>query len=108
MISKVFMPKLGQTMEEGRIITWRKAEGEAVRKGEVLLEVETDKADMEIEATADGYLRKILVKEDERVPVFTLVAYIGQLDDPLPTESPAAVSEAAFSTAALSVTSQSE
>ncbi len=97
MISEVFMPKLGQTMEEGRIIAWRKAEGQAVRKGEVLLEVETDKADMEIEATADGYLRKILVKEDERVPVFTLVAYIGEPDDPLPTESAAGTSQAAAS-----------
>jgi pyruvate dehydrogenase E2 component (dihydrolipoamide acetyltransferase) len=87
MLIEVFMPKLGQTMEEGRIIAWRKREGEAVRKGEVLLEVETDKANLEVEAAADGYLRKVLVKEDARVPVFTLLAFIGDMSDPLPVES---------------------
>jgi len=87
MLSEVFMPKLGQTMEEGRILAWRKREGETVRKGEVLLEVETDKANLEVEAAAEGNLRKILVKEDERVPVFTLLAYIGDLNDPLPAEA---------------------
>ena len=87
MLMEVFMPKLGQTMEEGRIIAWRKREGEAVHKGEILLEVETDKANLEVEATADGYLRKVLVKEDARVPVFTLLAFIGDMSDPLPVQS---------------------
>lgn len=73
---EIIMPKLGETMEEGTILKWHKAEGEEVKKGDVLFEVETDKVAMEVEATESGILRKILVKEGEKVPVFKPIAII--------------------------------
>jgi pyruvate/2-oxoglutarate dehydrogenase complex dihydrolipoamide acyltransferase (E2) component len=61
MITKVHMEALSPTMEEGRIASWLKQEGDAVKAGDVLAEVETDKAIMELQARGDGVLRKILV-----------------------------------------------
>ena len=74
MITKVIMPKLGQTMEEGTIVEWLKNEGDPVKRGEVLFAVESDKAILEVEATARGFLRKILVPAGQPVPVLTAVA----------------------------------
>ena len=76
MIKKVVMPKLGETMEEGEIIKWLKKEGEQVEKGEPLLEIATDKANMEVETIVSGYVRKILAKEGEIIPVTKTIAYI--------------------------------
>jgi pyruvate dehydrogenase E2 component (dihydrolipoamide acetyltransferase) len=76
MVKKVIMPKLGETMEEGEIIKWLKKEGEKIKEGEPLLEIATDKANMEIEATTSGYLKKILAKEGEKVPITETIAYI--------------------------------
>jgi pyruvate dehydrogenase E2 component (dihydrolipoamide acetyltransferase) len=76
MITEVILPKLGQTMEDGVIVEWVKKEGDSVQRGEVLFTVESDKAVLEVEATARGFLRKILVPEGERVPVLTAVALI--------------------------------
>lgn len=73
---EVIMPKLGLTMEEGTIVRWLKAEGDTVEKGEVLFEVQTDKVVMDVECPASGILGKILVGEDETVPVVHVVAYI--------------------------------
>jgi len=70
------MPMLGEVMEEGRVVAWRKQVGDAITKGEILLEVETDKAVMEVESPATGVLVKILVEEDETVPVNTPLALI--------------------------------
>jgi pyruvate dehydrogenase E2 component (dihydrolipoamide acetyltransferase) len=75
-VIEVIMPKLGLTMEEGTIVRWLKAEGDTVEKGEVLFEVQTDKVVMEVECPASGILGKILVGEDETVPVVHVVAYI--------------------------------
>src|SRR5690349_11992920 len=75
------MEALSPTMEEGRIAAWKKKEGDAVKSGEVIAEVETDKAVMDLVARADGVLRKILVKEGETVPVSTLVGVIGSADE---------------------------
>src|SRR5689334_9703627 len=75
------MEALSPTMEEGRIAAWKKKEGDAVKSGEVIAEVETDKAVMDLVARADGVLRKILVKEGETVPVSTLVGVIGTADE---------------------------
>jgi pyruvate/2-oxoglutarate dehydrogenase complex dihydrolipoamide acyltransferase (E2) component len=75
------MEALSPTMEEGRIAAWKKKEGDAVKSGEVIAEVETDKAVMDLVARADGVLRKILVKEGETVPVSTLVGVIGGADE---------------------------
>ena len=63
-VTRVIMPKLGLTMDEGRLIAWHKAEGDRVAEGEVLFEVETDKAAMEIPATASGFVRRLLAEPD--------------------------------------------
>ncbi|GAC1567218.1 MAG: hypothetical protein NVS3B14_12600 [Ktedonobacteraceae bacterium] len=80
----VEMPKMGDTMEEGKILRWIKHEGDAVKKGESLAEVETDKVNIEIEAFASGVLRKILVSEGDSAPIGAGIALIGAPDEPLP------------------------
>jgi pyruvate dehydrogenase E2 component (dihydrolipoamide acetyltransferase) len=80
----VEMPKMGDSMEEGKILHWIKKEGEEVKKGEMLAEVETDKVNIEIEAFASGVLRKILVSEGDSAPVGAEIALIGAPDEPLP------------------------
>ena len=60
---QVLMPALSPTMTEGKIIKWHKSEGETVSSGDILAEIETDKATMEIEAVEEGTLEKILVNE---------------------------------------------
>ena len=65
MATKVFMEALSPTMEEGRLVKWLKNEGDAVKSGEPIAEVETDKAIMELVARGDGILRKRLVAENE-------------------------------------------
>ena len=70
------MPMLGEVMEEGRIVVWHKKEGDRVERGENLLEVETDKATMEVESTVSGVLQKILVAAGETVPVNATLALI--------------------------------
>src|SRR5213594_1500517 len=78
-------------MDEGRLIAWHKKEGERVEKGEVLFEVETDKANMEIEASASGIVRRILLPADARAPVATVIALIADTaDEPLPSGSESA------------------
>jgi len=84
----VIMPKLGLTMDEGRLIAWHKQEGDRVSEGEVLFEVETDKAAMEVPATTNGFLRRILAKPDEMIPVAQVVAIITTTIDE-PTEAAA-------------------
>jgi len=78
MATKVHMEALSPTMEEGRLVKWTKSEGDAVKTGETLAEVETDKAVMELVARADGQLIKIVVTEGSTVPVGDVVAYIGK------------------------------
>src|SRR5947209_2465806 len=80
----VEMPKMGDTMEEGKILRWIKHEGDAVKKGESLAEVETDKVNIEIESFASGVLRKILVAEGQSAPIGAGIALIGAPDEPLP------------------------
>jgi pyruvate dehydrogenase E2 component (dihydrolipoamide acetyltransferase) len=75
------MEALSPTMEEGRIASWLKHEGDAVKAGDVLAEVETDKAIMELQARGDGVLRKILVEQGVTAPVGSLVAVIADAGD---------------------------
>ncbi len=90
------MPKMGYDMTEGKILRWRKREGEEVKRGEVLAEIETGKVDIEIEAFGSGILRKILAKEGEVVPVGQVIAVIARPDEALPEAFMAApVKEAA-------------
>jgi pyruvate dehydrogenase E2 component (dihydrolipoamide acetyltransferase) len=80
----VEMPKMGDSMEEGKILQWLKKEGDPVKKGEMIAEVETDKVNIEIEAFSAGVLRKILVPEGTSAPVGAEIALIGAPDEPLP------------------------
>jgi pyruvate dehydrogenase E2 component (dihydrolipoamide acetyltransferase) len=86
-MKRIEMPKMGDTMEEGKILRWIKKEGETVKKGESLAEVETDKVNIEIEAFAGGMLRKILVAEGASAPVGSTIAFIGAPDEPLPEDA---------------------
>jgi pyruvate dehydrogenase E2 component (dihydrolipoamide acetyltransferase) len=81
MATKVFMEALSPTMEEGRLVKWLKNEGDAVKSGEPIGEVETDKAIMELVARGDGVLRKRLINEGDAVPVGTLVGVIATADE---------------------------
>ncbi|GIV68732.1 dihydrolipoamide acetyltransferase family protein [Caldilinea sp.] len=76
MATPVIMPKFGMAQEEGTIIRWLKQEGERVEKGETLLEVQTDKIDMEVEAPASGVLTDVRYGPDATVPVTTVIALI--------------------------------
>jgi pyruvate dehydrogenase E2 component (dihydrolipoamide acetyltransferase) len=78
MATKVHMEALSPTMEEGRVAKWLKQEGDAVKTGDTLAEVETDKAVMDLVARADGTLLKVLSAEGATVPVGTVVAWIGK------------------------------
>lgn len=81
MAVEVLMPKLGATMEKARIIQWFKQEGDSVQIGEPILEIMTDKINMEVEATNEGILIKKLYEEDTEVPVLDVIAYIGETDE---------------------------
>jgi pyruvate dehydrogenase E2 component (dihydrolipoamide acetyltransferase) len=81
MATKVVMEALSPTMEEGRLVKWLKNEGDAVKSGDVLAEVETDKAVMELVARGDGILRKRIANEGDASPVGTLLAVIGTADE---------------------------
>ncbi|EID56260.1 dihydrolipoamide acetyltransferase family protein [Saccharomonospora xinjiangensis] len=74
---EITMPRLSDTMEEGVIVTWRKRVGDEVRRGDVVAEIETDKALMELEAYDDGVLERLLVAEGDRTPIGTPIAIIG-------------------------------
>jgi len=98
MASRVIMPKLTDSMEEGVVVKWRKAEGERVESGDVLAEIETDKAVMDLEAFASGTLRKILVPEGTTVPSGALIGVIGEPEEDIqeimsPSPSPSRPAE---------------
>ena len=81
MTETIIMPKLGFDMAEGTLVRWVKKEGETVNKGEVLAEIETDKATVEVESTASGVVRKLVVDEGAVVPVGTPIAVVGTADE---------------------------
>ncbi|MGC8977002.1 MAG: dihydrolipoamide acetyltransferase family protein [Candidatus Ratteibacteria bacterium] len=82
MIKEIIMPKLGETMEEGYLVSWRKNEGDKVEKGEILFEVMSDKTNFEVESPYSGYLRKILFHpSDQPIPVTTVIAYMTDTPD---------------------------
>ena len=80
----IVMPKMGLTMTEGTISNWRKQEGDTIKKGEIIFDVETDKLTNEFDSKADGVLRKILVKSGT-VPVLAPVAIVGDKDEDIST-----------------------
>jgi pyruvate dehydrogenase E2 component (dihydrolipoyllysine-residue acetyltransferase) len=81
MATKVIMPKLSPTMEEGQISRWLKKEGDKVAMGEPLAEIDTDKATMEMQALANGTLRKIIINEGQSAPLGQLIAIIAEPDE---------------------------
>jgi pyruvate dehydrogenase E2 component (dihydrolipoamide acetyltransferase) len=81
MITKVLMPKLSDAMETGKVIKWLRKEGEAIKGGDLIAEIETDKANVEIEAFGSGILRKIVVAEGDSVPVGELIGVIADPAD---------------------------
>jgi len=76
--TKVIMPQAGQDLETGVVRHWLKAEGDRVAKGEPLVEVESEKLTLEVEAPVAGVLLRILAPDDSEVPVFSLIAVIGE------------------------------
>src|SRR2546428_13292786 len=98
-VTKVVMPKLSDAMESGKIIKWLKKEGDRIQGGDILAEVETDKADVEMEAFGAGVLRKILVPAGTSAPVGSLIGVIAEPNEdiapvvasaPAPTVPPSA------------------
>ncbi|MBN1936799.1 MAG: 2-oxo acid dehydrogenase subunit E2 [Anaerolineae bacterium] len=81
MATEIILPVLGETMNEGTLVEWFKQEGDAVKRGEPLFAVETDKATLEVEASAEGYLRKIIVPAGTTAPVLTPVGIITATKD---------------------------
>jgi pyruvate dehydrogenase E2 component (dihydrolipoamide acetyltransferase) len=81
MATLIKMPKLSDTMEEGVILKWLRKEGDKIKQGEILVEIQSDKADMELEAYDSGILRKIFVPEGGKVPIGGLIAVIGRADE---------------------------
>ena len=74
----IIMPKLGFNMDVGELVKWRKAEGDTIKKEDVVFEIQTDKTTMEIESTISGVLLKILVEEGQTVPVIQPVCIVGE------------------------------
>ena len=89
MATEVLMPKLGLTMTEGTIEAWKRREGDAVQKGDVLFSVATDKLTNDVECEADGVLLKILLPEGETARCKSVIAYIGQPGEAVPGSIPA-------------------
>lgn len=78
MANAIIMPKTGMAMEEGVIVQWLMKEGDPIEKGDPVVEIETDKSTMEVEADYDGVLLKILYEEGTTVPVVKPIAFIGE------------------------------
>ena len=95
MAKDILMPLLSPSMTEGTLVKWIKKEGDAVKSGEVLAEVETDKATMDLEAFDSGILRKILISEGARVPVQTRIGIIGTKDEKIDESAPASAAPVA-------------
>jgi pyruvate dehydrogenase E2 component (dihydrolipoamide acetyltransferase) len=85
--SEVVMPRMGYDMEEGKIVQWLKQEGDEVKKGDVIAEIETGKVNIEVEAFDSGVLRQIVVEEGTTVPVGETIAWIGEPGEDIPGAS---------------------
>ena len=88
MAETITMPKLGFDMQEGTLVRWVKSEGENINKGDVLAEIETDKATVEVELSASGIVRKLLVDQGAVVPIGAAIAVVGTKDEKIEIPSP--------------------
>ena len=86
MATSIVMPQMGYDMREGTVVRWHKQEGDTVARGEIIAEIETDKATVEFEAFTGGVLRKIVAQEGVVIPVGDLIAVITKPDEPLPDD----------------------
>ena len=86
MATSIVMPQMGYDMKEGTVVRWHKQEGDPVARGEVIADIETDKATVEFEAYTAGVLRKIVVQEGVAIPVGRLIAVITEPDESLPDD----------------------
>ena len=84
MAVEIIMPQLGLTMTTGTVIKWLKAEGDAVKETEPVLEIETEKLSYNVESPADGILLKIIGVEGEEYPIAAVLGYIGQPGEAVP------------------------
>jgi len=100
MATKVHMEALSPTMEEGQVVQWLKAEGDPVSNGDLLAEIETDKATMELVARGDGVLRRILVPAGGTAPVGDVIAIIAAADEAIEGDAPASAPAKAAAPAA--------
>lgn len=120
-IHEVFMPALSSTMTEGKIVSWVKSPGDKVEKGETVVVVESDKADMDVETFYEGFLAHIIVQAGETAPVGAAIAYVAETEaeieaakamagggsavaEPVPASAPAPVPVAAAATVAAPAT----
>jgi len=103
MTTEITMPKLSDTMTEGRLLAWKKGVGEKVERGEIIAEVETDKATMELEAFTSGVLLETRIKPGEMAPVGTVIALIGAAGEGGGQPAPARTGEEAQTPAKPSV-----
>ncbi|MGZ7042917.1 MAG: biotin/lipoyl-containing protein, partial [Thermoanaerobaculia bacterium] len=88
-MAEIIMPKMGDAMTEGKVLRWYKKTGEPVKKGEPLLEIETDKVNLDLEAEQDGTLGNLAAQEGQTVPVGSVLASIlgaGEKDSPAATQ----------------------
>src|SRR5699024_11600669 len=86
-MSEIHMPRLSDTMEEGVISSWVKNVGDKVSAGDILVEIETDKAVMEYESYEDGYLVKQTASEGETVPIGEVIGILGDSPDAVPEDT---------------------
>jgi pyruvate dehydrogenase E2 component (dihydrolipoamide acetyltransferase) len=86
MAVKVIMPQAGQDLETGLVKQWLKAEGDAVAKGEAIVQIETEKVSLDVEAPVAGVLLRIVVPNETETPIFSTIGVIGE-----PGEDPSAV-----------------
>jgi pyruvate dehydrogenase E2 component (dihydrolipoamide acetyltransferase) len=99
MIHDIFMPALSSTMTEGKIVSWLKSPGDKVEKNEVVLVVESDKADMDVESFNEGYLAAILVEAGQEAPVGSAIALIAETEAEIEQAKQQAASQTASSPA---------
>jgi pyruvate dehydrogenase E2 component (dihydrolipoamide acetyltransferase) len=100
MINEVFMPALSSTMTEGKIVSWLKAAGDKIEKGETVVVVESDKADMDVESFYEGYLATIIIPAGESAPVGSAIALIAETEAEIATATASAPAPVAAAPAA--------
>jgi pyruvate dehydrogenase E2 component (dihydrolipoamide acetyltransferase) len=105
MIKDIFMPALSSTMTEGKIVEWLKAPGDKVNKGDTVVVVESDKADMDVESFEEGYLAVILVEAGQEAPVGNAIALIAETEAEIETAKKQAPSQTGSNTTAATATS---